>query len=139
MVSGQELVVIDFQGARAGPPEYDLASLLLDPYVDLPADLREELLEAIWGPRSADGPPEVEAAWHRYRACGINRMMQALGAFAYLGGRLRKPGFLEYAPAAAARLRELAGSDYPLLALLAGRVGECLSRFHPERSTDQDP
>jgi len=37
--------VIDFQGARFGPPQYDLAALLLDPYADLPGDLREELLD----------------------------------------------------------------------------------------------
>ena len=36
------LWIIDFQGARFGPPQYDLASFLFDPYVELPAELRDD-------------------------------------------------------------------------------------------------
>ena len=36
---------IDFQGMRPGLPQYDLASLLYDPYVCLPASERADLLE----------------------------------------------------------------------------------------------
>jgi hypothetical protein len=44
MLRQDRLRVIDFQDARLGPCQYDLASLLYDSYVELPADLREELL-----------------------------------------------------------------------------------------------
>src|SRR5438876_7516000 len=37
--------LIDFQGMRPGLAEYDLASLLYDPYVDLPEKERGELTE----------------------------------------------------------------------------------------------
>ena len=40
MVCQGRLRVIDFQDARLGPCQYDLASLLYDSYVVLPADLR---------------------------------------------------------------------------------------------------
>lgn len=36
--------LIDFQGMRPGLPQYDLASLLLDPYVSLKPNEREELM-----------------------------------------------------------------------------------------------
>ena len=38
------LFVIDFQGARLGPPQYDIAALLYDPYASLPRRAREALL-----------------------------------------------------------------------------------------------
>ena len=45
MVSGGRLRLVDFQGMRPGPPAYDLASLLADPYVALPRRLQERLEE----------------------------------------------------------------------------------------------
>jgi uncharacterized protein (TIGR01777 family) len=115
------LVVIDFQGARLGPPEYDLAALVLDPYADLPETLRSDLVERYLD-RATRTPGERAAARRRFRANGINRMLQTLGAFGYLGGRLGKPGFLEHAPAALSRLGELAKDEYPHLEALAGQV-----------------
>ena len=119
------LVVIDFQGARLGPPEYDLAALVLDPYADLPETLRLDLVERYLD-RATHTAGERTAARQRLRVCGINRMLQTLGAFAYLGGRLSKPGFLEHAPAALARLGELAADTYPHLEVLSGRVYRAL-------------
>jgi N-acetylmuramate 1-kinase len=118
LVTPGGIAVIDFQGARLGPPEYDLASLLLDPYVDLPEPSRSELAERFLSrqPGTADAPRR------RYRASGINRTLQTLGAFAYLGGRLGKPGFLEHAPVALRHLRELTGTDYPRLYNLTDRM-----------------
>jgi hypothetical protein len=37
--------VVDYQGARVGPPAYDVVSLLWDPYYRLEDDMREKLLE----------------------------------------------------------------------------------------------
>jgi NDP-sugar pyrophosphorylase family protein/aminoglycoside/choline kinase family phosphotransferase len=121
------LVVIDFQGARLGPPEYDLATLVLDPYADLPEVLRLDLVERFLD-RAPRTTGERTAARCRFRACGINRMLQTLGAFAYLGGQLGKPGFLEHAPAALLRLQELSEDEYPHLEALSGRVYRALAR-----------
>ncbi len=145
MITPGGLAVIDFQGARLGPREYDLASLLEDPYAELPDAWKEALRQRYCrsaatgtvsmhapgiGAAVADGaaphtPPDLtgaDAFAHRYRACAINRLMQALGAYGYLGGRQGKPGFLEHAPVAAARLRDLARGAFPHLAEVADRV-----------------
>jgi len=36
--------LVDYQGARIGPPAYDLASILWDPYYPIDDDSRERLL-----------------------------------------------------------------------------------------------
>lgn len=40
--------LVDFQGARLGPAQYDLASLLHDPYVQLPWSLRQRSWRSSW-------------------------------------------------------------------------------------------
>lgn len=126
MVTPEGLAVIDFQGARLGPPEYDLASLLYDPYVQLEREERERWADVY---RGARGWPESGRFTQRLQAAVVCRMMQALGAFAYLGGRLGKPGFLEHAPLAAERLGE-AARDLRLesLAKVAELLPPALSR-----------
>ena len=51
--------IIDFQGGRRGPLQYDLASLLIDPYVelapDLQADLRDYALDRLEAATGAAG------------------------------------------------------------------------------------
>jgi NDP-sugar pyrophosphorylase family protein/aminoglycoside/choline kinase family phosphotransferase len=120
MVVDGDLALIDLQGGRLGPPEYDLASFLYDPYMRLSREQRDELLDLYLRLRGG----ERSSCARRLRACGINRMLQALGAYAYLGGRLCKPGFLEHAPAALATLRDLAAGEYP-------RLEEVVARLRP--------
>ncbi|MBL9154580.1 MAG: phosphotransferase [Verrucomicrobiales bacterium] len=101
--------LIDYQGLRWGLPEYDLASLLYDPYVALSADQQEELARHYHALRDASGHGEP---WERFRQrldrCAVQRLMQALGAYGNLGLNKGQPGFLRHIPAAVARLREVA-------------------------------
>lgn len=94
------LWIIDFQGARLGPAQYDVASLLYDPYTDLDDEMREELLAHYLGlflPRTAlDGRAFLDA----FPAIALHRLMQALGAYAFLGLRRRKEAFLSHVPTA---------------------------------------
>lgn len=126
MVVGSGLAVIDIQSARLGPRAYDLASLLHDPYAALDPGERESLLELYLARAGRSVPRAADRFRAAYRASAINRMLQALGAFAYLGGRLGKPGFLEHAPAALRSLRQLAGMEFPVIASLASRLEEAL-------------
>jgi aminoglycoside/choline kinase family phosphotransferase len=112
MIVGEELAVIDFQGARLGPPGYDLAALLYDPYVALPPAAREELADFYREAARQAGVTPVAAmsdeAWHgHFLANAANRLMQALGAFGKLGLREGRSGFREHVPAGLALLAEV--------------------------------
>jgi aminoglycoside/choline kinase family phosphotransferase len=129
MVVGRALAVIDFQGARLGPPEYDLASLLYDPYAAMPDEVRDAMVRHYLPEAAAAGVPGVPAEpddeWRRrFRANAANRLMQALGAFAKLGGRLGRPGFLEHIPQGLVFLDRVLGEfdDCPRLGDLVARL-----------------
>jgi N-acetylmuramate 1-kinase len=102
MRNGQAYL-IDFQGMRPGLAQYDLASLLFDPYVDLSDAERGELLEHYCGERP--GPSFIETL----RLCAMQRLMQALGAYGFLGLVRDHRHFLEHVPKAIRSLREVVG------------------------------
>jgi aminoglycoside/choline kinase family phosphotransferase/choline kinase len=106
MVHGNGFHVIDFQGGRLGPLQYDLASLLIDPYVALPPALRESLLSYATDRIQARIPVDRDRFRLGYRFCRVTRNLQILGAFAHLSRVKKKPGFAPYIPAALATLRE---------------------------------
>ncbi len=92
--------LIDYQGLRLGLAEYDLASLLFDPYVNLSRSQREELLQYY-----AD---LTRTPFHKLREtfllCAAQRLMQAIGAYCNLSRNLGKPHFLQHLPTAVERL-----------------------------------
>jgi aminoglycoside/choline kinase family phosphotransferase len=100
---------IDFQGMRPGLAEYDLASLLFDPYVTFSRAECDELLADYESKREAAGKP-VAPDWRGiFRLCGIQRLMQALGAYGFLGLVKGNKAFLDHIPAAMESLRALVG------------------------------
>jgi len=99
--------LIDFQGMRPGLAEYDLASLLFDPYVTLTKAECEELLADYEAKRKAAGHPVAADSRAVLRLCGIQRLMQALGAYGFLGLVKGNRAFLDHIPAALASLRAL--------------------------------
>ncbi|MBU2490585.1 MAG: NTP transferase domain-containing protein [Proteobacteria bacterium] len=90
--------LIDFAGGRLGPLGYDLASLLLDPYARLPRAFQNELFALYVEAVSRRMDLDREDFALRYELLALHRNMQVLGAFALLGGRRGKPGFLEHIP-----------------------------------------
>ena len=98
---------IDFQGMRPGLAQYDLASLLYDPYVRLPKEERDELLGYyLEGLTDLGQEPAADFA-AIYELCAMQRLMQALGAYGFLGHVKERAHFLEHIPAALAALREV--------------------------------
>lgn len=108
--------VIDFQGARRGPLQYDLASLLIDPYVDLAPALRQQLAEYCLAQVCQKRPVDADQFWRGFAACGLTRNLQILGAFGFLTRVKCKPGFEQYIPAALQTLaHQLGRIDVPQL------------------------
>jgi len=107
--------LIDFQGMRPGLSKYDLASLLYDPYVKLSPIEREELFEIYRGLREQNGNPLRVDDEEIFRLCAMQRLMQALGAYGYLGLVKGNKPFLEHIPAAfdslLSVLREISGLE----------------------------
>jgi N-acetylmuramate 1-kinase len=85
MLHQDRLRVIDFQDARLGPCQYDLASLLYDSYVVLPGDLRDELLRYYLEQKAvADGYAlDREAFLQVFDYMCLQRNLKALGTFAF--------------------------------------------------------
>jgi aminoglycoside/choline kinase family phosphotransferase len=104
LVRNGQAYLIDFQGMRPGLAEYDLASLLFDPYVDLTQVERAELIEYYRGENSKNGFDE------RLRLCAMQRLMQALGAYGFLGLVKGHKQFLKHIPAAVKSLRAVAAA-----------------------------
>ncbi|HEY0369070.1 MAG TPA: phosphotransferase [Chthoniobacterales bacterium] len=92
--------LIDFQGMRPGLSKYDLASLLYDPYVTLPPNERDELFALYRTLRERNGIPMRVDDAEMFCLCAMQRLMQALGAYGFLGLVKGSKQFLEHIPAA---------------------------------------
>lgn len=104
--------LIDFQGLRMGRQEYDLASLLYDPYMNHSTEDRRKLLK-LWEDVCEEEPIEP-----LLKDCAVQRLMQALGAYSFIGHDQKDDWYLEQIPAAMSLLKEVI-ADTPLEESLA--------------------
>ncbi len=128
MICDDKPVLIDFQGMRCGNRFYDLGALLYDPYVSFTAEERQELLDYYYGLSGAGC--ERRTFQEMFRQASVQRLMQALGAYGFLGLKAGKREFLAYIPAGLHNLLEAAGAkpDLYLLRNLTLRCRESLER-----------
>ncbi len=96
MIKNDQVRVIDFQAGRIGPPGYDIASLLTDPYVNLSARLQEELLHYYLDRIGRLIGIDKESIKASYPYLAVQRNLQIIGAFAFLSGRKRKSFFSQF-------------------------------------------
>ncbi len=107
---------IDFQGMRVGTGLYDVGSLLWDPYVRFSSGEREELADFY---RTLGGWEMTREEFFSALAdAAAQRLMQALGAYGFLGLAKGKPAFLAHTRPALENL----------VAVTAGRAG--LANLH---------
>ena len=102
--------LVDVQGMRLGPWAYDLMSLLRDAYVDLDDGLRAALLDRFARASAAAGGPAPSRSTDLHRdatLAGLQRVMQALGAFAFLSNVKGKKAFRTHIPLAWNHLHDL--------------------------------
>ena len=121
IIRNGQAYLIDFQGLRPGLLHYDLASLLYDPYVDLAEAERTELI-AYYRARQLEDGVTIDGDFDlKLRLCATQRLMQALGAYGFLGLVKGHKHFLQYVPAAMKSLRSIVakiGNVEPLEELL---------------------
>ena len=98
---------LDYQGGRKGALQYDIASLLYDAKADLPAELRQQLLEQYIGRLGDFIEITAEAFMRHYYAYVYVRILQAFGAYGFRGFYERKVHFLQSVPYAVKNLRWL--------------------------------
>jgi len=111
MIKKDQMHFIDFQGGRNGPLHYDLASLLIDPYVDLNDTLREKLLEYYLNQLGKLITVDEKQFLQDYTVIALHRNMQVLGAFAYLSKIKQRSHFTQYIPPAVKNLKKLLNLD----------------------------
>ncbi len=99
--------IIDWQGGRLGPPGYDLASLLIDPYTELSPQQRHDILQSYLLLIQEYNAGWIEPFKRYFPYLAIQRNLQILGAFSYLTKVRKKQYFEAYIPAALKTLREL--------------------------------
>ena len=121
MMHNDQPFFIDFQGGRLGALQYDLAALLIDPYVALSNAVQRELrdygINALATATGLDSGRLLQG----YKYCCLTRNLQILGAFGFLSKIKGKTYFKTYIPTALKTLKtNLASlrSEFPRLAKL---------------------
>ncbi|UCG91049.1 MAG: phosphotransferase [candidate division WOR-3 bacterium] len=91
--------IIDFQSARVGPLTYDLAALLKDAYVHISKKWERILVDYyLYCLKKKGVQIKKNAFLNVYHLSGLQRNMQALGAFAYLSLKKKKNHFRQHIP-----------------------------------------
>jgi aminoglycoside/choline kinase family phosphotransferase len=97
---------IDFQGSRAGPLSYDLASLLFQVKAQIPKSYREILATHYINMLKSHEPALADSFEQHYPGFILLRLSQVLGAYGLRGLIQKKPHFLESIPYALQTMSE---------------------------------
>lgn len=98
---------IDYQGGRRGALQYDLASLLYQAKANIPADIRQELLDHYLDVAQELKAIDRDAFTRYYYGFVLIRCIQVLGAYGFRGLYERKEHFLKSIPFALRNIKWL--------------------------------
>ncbi|HQL00670.1 MAG TPA: phosphotransferase [Smithellaceae bacterium] len=121
LIRDERPVFIDFQGLRQGSLYYDLGSLICDPYVVLTGDERRELKAFYY--RIFEPDYSLAEFTTRFWEGAAQRLMQALGAYGFLGLTKNKPGFLQHIENGLVNL--IAAAEKAALPVLSDIANQC--------------
>jgi aminoglycoside/choline kinase family phosphotransferase len=127
MVKNNRFYFIDFQGGRLGPVQYDLASLLIDPYVGLSQPVQDILLKFGVKTLSPTIRIDPDKFLSCYQYCAVTRNLQILGAFGFLSRIKEKTYFEKYIPNAIKTLKynlsSFGNTEFPNLTSIVREIG----------------
>ena len=131
--------LIDFQGGRRGPIEYDLASFLWQARARFTPTLRRELISEYLRSAQRYRSFDEEVFYQRLQYFVLFRTLQVLGAYGYRGYFEHKAHFVQSIPMAIENLRSLLAentfTDLPYLtAMLQEMIDLPLFDFHQEET-----
>jgi len=130
MVRNEEPFLIDFQGMRFGNLFYDLGSLLCDPYVNFSDSERYELLSFYYGLSKFE--MDLSAFRDTFWEASAQRLMQALGAYGFLGVKKELKTYLDHIPNGLDNLH-LAATQEVSLPLLQELTWQCKETLEKRR------
>jgi hypothetical protein len=100
LIHNGEIKMVDFQDARLGLCQYDLASLLRDSYIVLSDEMMERLLEYYITQKEELTGERIDRGRFRviFDYTSIQRNLKACGTFAFLNCEKKKSQYLQYIP-----------------------------------------
>jgi aminoglycoside/choline kinase family phosphotransferase len=110
MMKGEAMFIIDHQDARMGPASYDVASFLSDPYAAIDEAIKKEMLDLFIEMKTRSSIPltNIEAFRQELHLMTIQRMLKAIGTYAYQAAVMKNDIYVGYiAPAAKAALASM--------------------------------
>jgi aminoglycoside/choline kinase family phosphotransferase len=132
--------LIDFQGGRRGPAEYDLVSFLWQARARFTPEMRRELIEEYLKSARRYRSFDEEVFAQRLQYFVLFRTLQVLGAYGYRGYFEHKAHFVQSIPMAIDNLRALLAendfADMPYLADLLRRM-VALPMFAPNEEASE--
>ncbi|PTM96019.1 tRNA (adenosine(37)-N6)-threonylcarbamoyltransferase complex ATPase subunit type 1 TsaE [Mycoplana dimorpha] len=114
--------IIDFQDAMIGPTAYDVASLVQDARVDIPADLSARMMEHYLTLRAGSGAFDRDAFLEAWHIMAAQRNCKLAGIWVRLLQRDGKPAYMRHMPRTLENLRIALG--HPSLAPLRDWCGK---------------
>lgn len=130
MLKNDRPVLIDFQGMRRGCLFYDLGSLIYDPYVTFTNSEQNELASFYYDLMKPSYTRDEFA--DNFQQASAQRLMQALGAYGFLGLKKKKTDFLKHIDNGIRNLLQAAtlAKTLPVLRDLADR---CLQKLGKDK------
>jgi hypothetical protein len=130
MIHEGSLRILDFQGGRRGLLHYDLASILKDAYVVLPKKIQKDLLNFYLKKLTEKGirVDDYGQFYETFTLAGLQRNMQALGAFSYLSMVKGKIWFRQFIPSGVNYLNQTLKErrDFPFLSSLIEKISQLI-------------
>jgi len=106
-----KLYFIDYQGGRRGPVHYDLVSLLFQARIEMPAQIREQLIDYYIEKAQKVAPRSVRDFRHHFYKFVLIRILQTLGAYGFRGLHEKKQHFVRSIPMAINNIKWLMDND----------------------------